>query len=88
MVTIELKVNGRVSKVEVGPYTTLLEVLRDKLAVTSPKAGCNTVISGPGDVADAHGSHEKISLESLQKGLDDYLNDIGDHRGPARSDPR
>ena len=42
MVTIELKVNGRVSKVEVGPYTTLLEVLRDKLAVTSPKAGCNT----------------------------------------------
>lgn len=40
--TLALKVNGRDYKVEVGPHTTLLEVLRDKLAITSPKVGCNT----------------------------------------------
>ena len=47
MVTIELKVNGRVSKVEVGPYTTLLEVLRDKLAVPVPRRAAIPVIVAP-----------------------------------------
>ncbi len=42
MYTLELKVNGRAYKAEVGPYTTLLEVLRDHLHITSPKVGCNT----------------------------------------------
>jgi aerobic-type carbon monoxide dehydrogenase small subunit (CoxS/CutS family) len=42
MYTLELKVNGRTYKAEVGPYTTLLEVLRDHLHITSPKVGCNT----------------------------------------------
>ena len=42
MYTLELKVNGRACKAEVGPYTTLLEVLRDHLHITSPKVGCNT----------------------------------------------
>ena len=42
MYTLELKVNGRACKTEVGPYTTLLEVLRDHLHITSPKVGCNT----------------------------------------------
>ncbi|MHB1161822.1 MAG: (2Fe-2S)-binding protein [Chloroflexota bacterium] len=42
MYTLELKVNGQVYKVEVEPRDTLLEVLRDKLAITSPKVGCNT----------------------------------------------
>jgi aerobic carbon-monoxide dehydrogenase small subunit len=42
MYTLELNVNGRGHKVEVGPYTTLLEVLRDHLHITSPKTGCNT----------------------------------------------
>ena len=39
---MELTVNGRLHKVEVGAYTTLLEVLRDHLHITSPKVGCNT----------------------------------------------
>ncbi|MHB0870608.1 MAG: (2Fe-2S)-binding protein [Chloroflexota bacterium] len=42
MYTLDLKVNGQVYKVEVEPRDTLLEVLRDKLAITSPKVGCNT----------------------------------------------
>jgi aerobic-type carbon monoxide dehydrogenase small subunit (CoxS/CutS family) len=42
MYTLELKVNGKMCKAEVGPYSTLLEVLRDQLHITSPKVGCNT----------------------------------------------
>lgn len=40
--TITLKVNGRNYTVEVKPSDSLLEVLRDKLHITSPKIGCNT----------------------------------------------
>jgi len=42
MYSIELKVNGRPYSVMVDLKTTLLEVLRDKLFITSPKVGCNT----------------------------------------------
>jgi len=42
MYTLELKVNGRVYKVEVKATTTLLQVLREKLGITSPKIGCET----------------------------------------------
>ena len=37
-----LNVNDRSRKVEVEADTSLLEVLRDKLGITSPKMGCNT----------------------------------------------
>lgn len=39
---LELKVNGRDRAVEVSLTTTLLEVLRDRLEITTPKVGCNT----------------------------------------------
>lgn len=39
---LELKVNGHRYRVEVGGAETLLEVLREKLRITSPKLGCNT----------------------------------------------
>lgn len=42
MQILPFKVNGRTHHVEAGPTTTLLDVLRDKLHITSPKAGCNT----------------------------------------------
>lgn len=42
MAMLELKVNGLGYKVDIGLKTTLLEVLRDKLGITSPKVGCNT----------------------------------------------
>jgi carbon-monoxide dehydrogenase small subunit len=42
MPTLKLKVNGCDYKVEAEPTNTLLEVLRDKLFITGPKAGCNT----------------------------------------------
>ncbi len=42
MPTLKLKVNGRHYEVEAEPTTTLLEVLRNKLLITSPKVGCNT----------------------------------------------
>ena len=42
MPTLEFRVNGRDHRVEVEIDSTLLEVLRDKLWITGPKAGCNT----------------------------------------------
>ncbi len=42
MPVLELKVNGRDHQVLVQATSTLLEVLRDKLMITSPKVGCNT----------------------------------------------
>ena len=42
MSVLELNVNGRDHQVLVESTTTLLEVLRDKLMITSPKVGCNT----------------------------------------------
>ena len=42
MYTLELTVNGVGYKVEVEASTNLLEVLRDKLGITSPKVGCET----------------------------------------------
>ncbi len=38
---LELEVNGRSHRVEVELSTTLLEVLREELQITSPKNGCN-----------------------------------------------
>ena len=37
---MNLSVNGVSHEIESGPLTTLLDVLREELAVTSPKAGC------------------------------------------------
>jgi carbon-monoxide dehydrogenase small subunit len=37
---MNLSVNGVAHQVEGGPLTTLLDVLRDELDITSPKAGC------------------------------------------------
>ena len=37
---MNLTVNGRAHDVESGPLATLLDVLREELGVTSPKAGC------------------------------------------------
>ena len=42
MYSLELTVNGRSYQVAVDHKTTLLQVLRDKLFITSPKVGCNT----------------------------------------------
>ncbi len=42
MYKLELTVNGQAHEVLVDLKTTLLEVLRDKLYITSPKAGCNS----------------------------------------------
>ena len=37
---MNLTVNGTTRDIESGPLTTLLDVLREELGVTSPKAGC------------------------------------------------
>ena len=42
MAMLELKVNGESYKLDIDPGMSLLEVLRNKLFVTSPKVGCNT----------------------------------------------
>jgi len=38
---MNLTVNGTTHEVEVSPLTPLLDVLRDELGVTGPKAGCH-----------------------------------------------
>jgi carbon-monoxide dehydrogenase small subunit len=42
MPILNFKVNGKQYELAVEPTTTLLEVLREKLMITSPKMGCNT----------------------------------------------
>ena len=37
---MNLTVNGVDATIESGPLTSLLDVLREELGVTSPKAGC------------------------------------------------
>lgn len=37
---MNLTVNGAVHELESGPLTSLLDVLREELSITSPKAGC------------------------------------------------
>jgi carbon-monoxide dehydrogenase small subunit len=42
MHSLEFTVNGRPFQVQVDLKTTLLDVLREKLLITSPKVGCNS----------------------------------------------
>jgi aerobic-type carbon monoxide dehydrogenase small subunit (CoxS/CutS family) len=37
---VNLSVNGRTHELESAPLTSLLDVLREELGITSPKAGC------------------------------------------------
>jgi len=37
---VNLSINGQGRAIASGPLTTLLDVLREELAITSPKAGC------------------------------------------------
>ena len=39
--TITLTVNGRVLRLDVAPWTTLLDLLRDRLELTGTKKGCD-----------------------------------------------
>ena len=41
MTEIQLKVNGCVEAVEVEPWVSLLDLLRERLGVTGPKKGCD-----------------------------------------------
>ncbi|MGH3306241.1 MAG: (2Fe-2S)-binding protein [Nocardioides sp.] len=41
MIEIQLKVNGCVEAVEVEPWVSLLDLLRERLGVTGPKKGCD-----------------------------------------------
>ena len=41
MPEIQLKVNGGVESVEVEPWVSLLDLLRERLGVTGPKKGCD-----------------------------------------------
>ena len=41
MPEIQLKVNGGVASVDVEPWVSLLDLLRERLGVTGPKKGCD-----------------------------------------------
>jgi carbon-monoxide dehydrogenase small subunit len=43
---INLRINGAVRAVETRPFETLLETLRDRLALTAAKRGCNQGVCG------------------------------------------
>ncbi|MEF3245047.1 MAG: (2Fe-2S)-binding protein [Caldisericaceae bacterium] len=76
---IKFKLNGKIVRTEVKPYDKLLEVLRDKLGVKSPKYGCGRGECGACSVlldgktvrscliyAVEVDGHEIVSLEGLQ----------------------
>ncbi len=41
MSSVQININGEVKDLEVEPWTTLLDALRDKLALTGTKKGCD-----------------------------------------------
>jgi xanthine dehydrogenase YagT iron-sulfur-binding subunit len=41
MTAIQLKLNGCVESVDVAPWVSLLDLLRERLGVTGPKKGCD-----------------------------------------------
>ena len=45
--TITITLNGEVRSVDVEPNDILLDVIRDKLGVKSPKYGCGKGTAGP-----------------------------------------
>lgn len=83
-ININIKVNGRWYKLDVEPYETLLDVLRDRLGLTGTKTGCGSGECGACTVnidgkailscltlaAQADGK-EILTIEGLQKGVDD-----------------
>ena len=83
-VNINIKVNGRWHKLDVEPYETLLDVLRDRLGLTGTKTGCGSGECGACTVnidgkailscltlaVQADGK-EILTIEGLQKGVDD-----------------
>lgn len=78
---IELKVNGQSYEIEIEPWRTLLEVLRDHLGLTGTKQSCNeghcgactVIIDGQAVnsclmlAAEAHGRNI-ITIEGLSEG--------------------
>jgi len=83
-VNINIKVNSRWHKLDVEPYETLLDVLRDRLGLTGTKTGCGSGECGACTVnidgkailscltlaAQADGK-EILTIEGLRKGIDD-----------------
>src|SRR6201981_270355 len=49
-VTVELEINGRSRTLTLDPRTTLLDALREQLALTGTKKGCDQGQCGPGTV--------------------------------------
>ena len=83
-VNINIKVNGRWHKLDVEPYETLLDVLRDRLGLTGTKTGCGSGECGACTVnidgkailscltlAIQADGKEILTIEGLQKGVDD-----------------
>ncbi|MBD3225293.1 MAG: 2Fe-2S iron-sulfur cluster binding domain-containing protein [Caldithrix sp.] len=80
-VELTLKVNGKLVQTKITPHTTLIELIRDKLALTGTKVVCNHGECGACTVLldgravyschmlalDAHGK-EVITVEGLMQG--------------------
>ena len=58
---MNLTVNGVDATIESGPLTSLLDVLREELGVTSPKAGCEQGGCGDRRADEGRGFHGSIA---------------------------
>ena len=83
-VNINIKVNGMWHKLDVEPFETLLDVLRDRLGLTGTKTGCGSGECGACTVnidgkailscltlAVQSDGKDILTIEGLQKGADD-----------------
>jgi aerobic-type carbon monoxide dehydrogenase small subunit (CoxS/CutS family) len=82
---IELKVNGQIYEVEVQPWRTLLEVLRDQLSLTGTKQSCGEGHCGACTViVDGQAVNSCLMLALEARGKDP--NNRSSFQGPAPSD--
>ena len=96
----EIRVNGKLCKVEIDPSTLLLDLLRDELGLTGAKRGCETGYCGCCTVlmdgkaihscsilAMRAKEHEILTIEGMEtdgKSASDPAGFFGAQRSPVR----
>ena len=79
---MNLSVNGVQREIESGPLTTLLDVLREELGITSPKAGCEQGGCGACTVlVDGSARRSCLTPVAAVEGADDHDRGRARHAG-------
>src|SRR6186997_3663710 len=85
-VPVSLTVNGAEAQLRVGPWTTLLDALRDRLELTGPKKGCDHGQCGACTVlVEGRRINSCLSLAVMHEG--DKITTIEGLRTPAKLHP-